>query len=404
MDSLELTKHDPLDRPLPNRIWRLVHGFLVTMLVFAIPTAVCFLIGARSANVKGAQSGWLLAGFICLPFALAMLFCAAIVSYSAWRAGQTLEKLSRGDYLVNWTYVPEDWLPYCEQQGKGIRAIGWALVIIAGSTALLLAIIAVCLPNAQRAAPAEGAGGAVLFSLLVIWIFRALGRAKAARVAADARAVIGRDSLYCGGDMQMWRAAGNGLVGAAVVGPAKPGGLARLEFLIGIGGAAKKVVGATDMAMLAVGRASYVSSYRVVQYVPIPRGEEETAAQICAIVLRDEKKTKAIPVPAAATIPEESPMTQTEVPPTASVETVPTPQALPTPRGHKHPWWRVTGTLFGTGVIFFCVTVIDGMRTGGKPTGIATFFGVIGMLLAALSIITLLIAIATSLRHSMHHK
>jgi hypothetical protein len=404
MDPLD-SKHEPLDAPLPNNVWRLVLGFLYTSLLFLIPSLICFLISLHITRTTQAGTGWLMASIILLPLGLAMLFSAAITSFSAWRAGQALANLSQGHYLVSWTYLPEDWSAYCEQQVKTLRGIGWALAIIFAATALLLGGISLSLPAGKRSAPGFMALGTLAVAALAIWIFVWIGRTKRTRVASRPRVIIGRDAMYCGGDVLLWRAAGNGLYRAHVIPADTPTGASWLEIVIGISRGSKKVAQATDLAMLAVGRASFVSSYQISRRLPVPRGQEETAQQICRIILAGP------PSPATAPPPHPYPRPQPHPPSITAPHPLPSeshpaaqhradPTASP-PAEHGHHWWKITAWLLGSGVALFGIAVADSMRTGGKPSRIETIFGAIGMILALLSLIPLTIAIATTIRRAM---
>jgi hypothetical protein len=403
MDQLLESKHEPLDAPLPNNVWRLVHGFLYAALLFLIPSLICFLISRHVARPGQGTTGWLLASLICLPLGLAMLMTAAITSFSAWRAGQALANLTKGNYLVSWTYSPEDWSAYCEEQVKTLRGIGWALAIIFGAVAILLGGISFCLPPGKRSAPGLMALGALAMAALAIWTFVLIGRAKRTRVANRPRVIIGRDAMYCGGDVLLWRAAGNGLYRAHVNPADTPTGTSWLEVVIGISRGSKKVAQAADLAMLAVGRPSFVSSYQISRRIPVPRGEEETARQICRIILAGDSP----PHPAPAKPP--SPITHTPSPTPAHAPLPPLPSTIfhstPTvaepPKNQGRNWWKITLWFLGSGAAMFIITVADSARTGGKPTTVGTSCGVIGLILALLSLIPLTIAITATIRRAM---
>jgi hypothetical protein len=394
MDQLD-SNHALLDTPLPNNVWRVVRGFLYIAALFLIAVLICYLMAHHTSTTSGG-SGWLLAALICLPFAIAMLMSAAITSFSAWRAGQALADLSKGNYLVSWTYSPEDWAAHCDEKAKGLRAIGWAFVILLTVFTIMFGIITIALPSGKRLVPGCIAAGSAILGLLIIWICRLLGQAKRARVATFPCAVIGRDALYCGGDALLWRAAGNGLLGARGIPPATPHGLCRLELIIGLAPTARKVTRATDIILFFVGQPAFVSGYRVIKHVPIPRGQEETAEHLCQIMLAGP------PSPASTPPPHPDSIT---APHTLACESHLAAQhhanSTPPHAEPKHRLWKITAWLLGSGAVLFSITIADSLRTGGKPSRIGSFFGVVGVILAVLSLFPLLLAIAATIRRTM---
>jgi hypothetical protein len=63
--------------------------------------------------------------------------------------------------------------------------------------------------------------------------------------------------------------------------------------------------------------------------------------------------------------------------------------------------WKITAWLLGSGAVLFSITIADSLRTGGKPSRIGSFFGVVGVILAVLSLFPLLLAIAATIRRTM---
>jgi hypothetical protein len=247
--------------------------------------------------------------------------------------------------------------------------------------------------------------GALAIAALAIWLFVLIGRAKRTRVANRPRVIIGRDAMYCGGDVLLWRAAGNGLYRAHVTLADAPTGVSWLEVVIGISRGSKKVAQAADLAMLAVGRASFVSSYQISRRIPVPRGEEETARQICRIILAGDLPP--VPIPAPTKPPTritQSPSptaVQSPLPPLPSTIFNPTPTVAEPPINQGRNWWKITVWFLGSGAAMFIITVADSFRTGGKPSPIGTFFGLIGAIIALLSLIPLTIAIVKTIRRAM---
>jgi MFS family permease len=151
--------------------------------------------------------------------ALSMAMSAAVCAYCAWRIGRRLRRFQEGDYLVCWTYKPEEWQAFAEAEaGRTRRAAAKAPLLglwLSGLTGLTLGGSAGYVfykqPPTVLVGALLGAATLGLVGAVIGWIVRSFVRGRAGRVrrrvlASPRTAYIGRDAVYCAGQYGCWTA------------------------------------------------------------------------------------------------------------------------------------------------------------------------------------------------------
>lgn len=386
----------PLDEPLPNTIWTIVRAFLCIAAFLGLLAAVFMLIASQPRTIATNQSSragaWWLAALITTPLIMAMMLAAAISSFIASRGGKALADLRTGNYFVRWDYDAATWAAYSAGEGRTIRAMGWMLAVVVLLIGILISFGLSVTPDSVRHKTQEIIVFAVcdiVFVATVVLLSRFFGRCRQAALQRRPMVIVGPDAVYCGGDLLFWNAGGNALYSARLLAPDSRSAISQIELVIGLSRKTRNIARATDAALHLTGHIGLVSSYRVIRKIPVPRGQEQLAGQICRWLTQNEPAVARHQIGAVkALFPAARP----------ALKPMPAPIPGRTEARCGARWWKMTSSMIATGASMFAALVFDEMRTGGHATKVALGVGSVGACIALAAVIPLTVAVLLSVR------
>jgi F0F1-type ATP synthase assembly protein I len=225
-------------------------GVIVGVVLIVVGIAMMVVPGL--AGMDGMNGGYAL-GFAGMFLIIVGLIVAAVY----WRRAATARHILAGEnQIVYWTYEPDEWRRYAEQEFaldvREKRGLYWLVVAIMVVIGLVFIIAD---PEAGIWVAAVLAGVAVLLAFFAFVMPRLAHRR---RLRVPGEAIIAAEGVYLAGSLHVWRQLGSQLTRVSIVGE-NP---AMIEFQI--------------EAPTQTGTQVYPVR------VPIPRGQEAMAQQVVA--------------------------------------------------------------------------------------------------------------------------
>jgi len=223
-------------------------GIIVGLVLILV--GIAMMVVPALAGMDGMNGGYAL-GFVGAFVIIMGLIVAAVY----WRRAATARRILAGEnWLVHWTYEPDEWRRYAEQEfsldTQEKRGLFWLVVVIMAVVGLVFIIAD---PEAGIWVAAVLAGVAVLLAFFA-FVMPRLAHRRRLRVAGQA--IIASEGVYLAGSLHVWRQLGSRLTHVSIVGEDP----AMIEFQI--------------EAPTRTGTQVYPVR------VPIPRGQEAVAQQV----------------------------------------------------------------------------------------------------------------------------